>query len=135
MLSVLTPTRASGIVLGKTEASLVPRPLGWGKAAWYPLHAHARKFSKFSVIIPVNRPESGRTVLTLTTVSCCPAEHSTCPEFIRHHSISFFCLEKQVTHTKRQDMHALSIGMLMRAVEIHYYYHGYTGIKVSSCGE
>ena len=61
----------------------------------------------------VNRPESGSTVLTLTTVSCCPAEHSTCPEFIHGRSVLvLFYLEQQVTHMGWQDMHALSVGML-----------------------
>ena len=56
------------------------------------LGVHAQRGLQVVVcdVIPVNRPESGRTVLILTTVSCCPAEHSTCPEFIRHRSISSF---------------------------------------------
>ena len=45
------PARTDGggenFVDGERErGSLVPRPRGRGKAAWYPLHAHARNHPK-----------------------------------------------------------------------------------------
>ena len=39
--------------------------------------------------IPLNRPESGGTVPISTTLSRCPAEHSTCPDFIRRRSVIY----------------------------------------------
>ena len=42
-------------------------------------------------------------------------------QFIRRLSVRSFCPQQQVAHTRRQDTHALSVAMLILAVEILSY--------------